>query len=280
MEKTSMTNNTTGRARALELLLAAVAAVAALTLASCSDSAETSASDTTADGDASMEGAMDAEAMGDMDDDEMEGMDHDHDGGHEVTWSPRPSVSVTATEVAPGTFDLSFDLESFTLVDVSTAPEPVEGEGHVHVYIDGRGGPMVYIDTHRLEDIPPGEHEIRVELSAADHQPWLIDGEPVDGTTTVTVEGEVAAADQVIEVTVADGSVTGGADRHRVGLGEVVAFTVSSDMTDEIHVHGYDLYGDVEAGDTATVEFTADIPGVFEIELEEAGLKLAELEVS
>jgi heme/copper-type cytochrome/quinol oxidase subunit 2 len=59
-----------------------------------------------------------------------------------------------------------------------------------------------------------------------------------------------------------------------------VTVRVTSDVADEIHVHGYDLKQDVEAGSTAEISFTADIPGVFEVELENAGFKLADLEVS
>jgi hypothetical protein len=55
---------------------------------------------------------------------------------------------------------------------------------------------------------------------------------------------------------------------------------VTSDVADEIHVHGYDLSTDVEAGGTAEVKFVADVPGIFEVELEEAVIPLVELEVS
>jgi hypothetical protein len=61
--------------------------------------------------------------------------------------------------------------------------------------------------------------------------------------------------------------------------GEEVTFTVRSDTADEVHVHGYDVKKDVEAG--GEVEFTIDanITGIFEIELENAGEKVGELVV-
>ena len=52
-----------------------------------------------------------------------------------------------------------------------------------------------------------------------------------------------------------------------------------SDVSDEVHVHGYDLMKDVEAGQTVTFSFPADITGIFEIELEGAGKQIAELRV-
>jgi hypothetical protein len=253
--------NERGRERAR--ILSAIIVVSALALAACGyDSSDSSGSTSTTMG-------------GDM-----EEMDHDHDGGHEVAWSPPPSVSVTATETGPGTFDLQIDAESFAFVDVDAPPDVVEGEGHAHVLLDDRVVTMVYGDTYQLEDVPPGEHEVSVQLSAADHQSWLIGGEPVEDTTTVTVAGDVPEADETIEVTVAGGSVEGGAERHSVAAGSVVALSVTSDEADEVHLHGYDITEDVEAGGTATIVFTADIPGIFEVELEGSGTMLAELEVS
>jgi hypothetical protein len=55
--------------------------------------------------------------------------------------------------------------------------------------------------------------------------------------------------------------------------------TVKSDVADHVHVHGYDVLRDVAAGGTARFDFKADIPGVFEIELEEAGVEVARLRV-
>jgi hypothetical protein len=55
---------------------------------------------------------------------------------------------------------------------------------------------------------------------------------------------------------------------------------VTADQTDEVHRHGYDRKVDIAPGRPAVLEFTADVPGVFEVELEEASLKLVELQVS
>ena len=55
---------------------------------------------------------------------------------------------------------------------------------------------------------------------------------------------------------------------------------MTADRADEVHLHGYDRKVDIEPGKPAELEFTADVPGVFEVELEEAGLKLVELQVS
>lgn len=114
------------------------------------------------------------------------------------------------------------------------------------------------------------------------------DGGDETGTTSSSVApADPDGADPVtttfdgtrVEVEVSDGEVVGGVRRVEVDTGERVLLVVTSDVADEVHVHGVDITGEVEAGGTVDVDFTADIPGVFEIELEERGLQLVELVV-
>ncbi len=95
-------------------------------------------------------------------------------------------------------------------------------------------------------------------------------------TTTTTPDDGVTRVD----VTVANGAVVGGLEVVSVPLGEPVVLTVDADVADEVHLHGYDLFAQVGPGAPASIEFTADIPGIFEVELEGARLPVVELEVS
>ena len=54
---------------------------------------------------------------------------------------------------------------------------------------------------------------------------------------------------------------------------------VHGGKADEIHVHGYDRKANVPAGATASVVFSANNPGVFEVELENSKLQLVQLQV-
>lgn len=58
----------------------------------------------------------------------------------------------------------------------------------------------------------------------------------------------------------------GGVQDVEVTKGDVVTLQVSSDAAGEVHVHGYEIEKEVEAGGTVQVKFTADIDGKFEIE--------------
>lgn len=102
-----------------------------------------------------------------------------------------------------------------------------------------------------------------------------------DSTTTTRETPTTSEPDQTVhEIEVRGGSVVGGVERLSVRLGETVTIRVRSDVADEMHLHGYDLSQPVGPGAPAELTFTADIPGVFELELEERGLPIAELEIS
>jgi hypothetical protein len=83
----------------------------------------------------------------------------------------------------------------------------------------------------------------------------------------------------LVEAKVTGSNVETASKRVRVDLGQKVRVQVEADRAEEVHVHGYDLKGDVAPGKPAIIDFTANVPGVFEVELEESGLKLFELQV-
>ena len=91
---------------------------------------------------------------------------------------------------------------------------------------------------------------------------------------------DIADAGQTIMVDVVGGDPVGGARRVKVDLGTVVALLVTSDVADEVHVHGYNILRAVSAPHPAHFAFAAEIPGVFEVELEGSGRLLLQLEVS
>jgi ABC-type glycerol-3-phosphate transport system substrate-binding protein len=98
-------------------------------------------------------------------------------------------------------------------------------------------------------------------------------------TTTTTAATTTAAGPVTIRVVVKGGKPVGGIQRATVKKGQKVAIVVHSDVADEVHVHGYDLHKDVDAGGTARIVFPATITGVFEAELESRGLQIVEFTV-
>jgi heme/copper-type cytochrome/quinol oxidase subunit 2 len=92
-------------------------------------------------------------------------------------------------------------------------------------------------------------------------------------TTTAGFSGTL------IEAKVTGDRVDTASRRVRVSRGDKVRIQVEADHAEEVHVHGYDLKKGVAPGRPAVIEFTADAPGVFEVELEQAKLPLFELQV-
>ena len=82
----------------------------------------------------------------------------------------------------------------------------------------------------------------------------------------------------VIEVTFRNGAVQG-PSRFTVTQGERVRILVRADVSDHIHLHGYDLTADVAPDAPARIDFVADAAGVYECELEDAGALLFHLEI-
>lgn len=104
---------------------------------------------------------------------------------------------------------------------------------------------------------------------------------PPETTTTspTTTTTTLLEPDEPPTITIEDGRVVGGPQEISAEVGSEVGFVVISDVAEEIHVHGYDLFFDLIPGEPAEVTFTADIPGIFEIELEGSHQLIFELEV-
>jgi hypothetical protein len=80
-------------------------------------------------------------------------------------------------------------------------------------------------------------------------------------------------------IVVRGGKPVGGVKELQYASGDRVRFSVRSNVADEVHVHGFDISKDVAAGGSVQFEFPADIEGVFEVELEESHIQIAELEI-
>ena len=62
------------------------------------------------------------------------------------------------------------------------------GEGHAHVYVDGRKISRIYGPWFHLDGLPPGKAEIAVTLNANDHSGLAVAGRPLRAVKTIAVE--------------------------------------------------------------------------------------------
>jgi New glue family protein len=100
-----------------------------------------------------------------------------------------------------------------------------------------------------------------------------------DSTTSPTTTTQPEPQRRRIRLTIPAGGPEG-IRRIEVEQGERIVLLIRSGVTDHAHLHGYDLMAHVGPGTVARIRFRADIPGRFELELEERGQQFAELTVA
>lgn len=94
-----------------------------------------------------------------------------------------------------------------------------------------------------------------------------------DSSKSATTKG-------VTTIAIENGEPVGGIKQLTYNKGEEVRFKVDSDVSDEVHMHGYDIMKDVKAGGSVSFDFPATIEGVFEAELEGRKEQILELTVN
>jgi hypothetical protein len=93
-------------------------------------------------------------------------------------------------------------------------------------------------------------------------------------TTTTAVEPKVAT------IEIREGEPVGGVQDLEFDAGDDIRFRVESDAAWEIHLHGYDVSEEVEAGGSVEFDVPATAEGVYEVEIEETATHIAEVTVN
>ena len=58
--------------------------------------------------------------------------------------------------------------------------EPIEGEGHAHLYVDGKKISRLYNAWFHLSNLSPGSHTLRVTLNANNHAELVLNGKNIE----------------------------------------------------------------------------------------------------
>lgn len=98
------------------------------------------------------------------------------------------------------------------------------------------------------------------------------------GNSGETTGGDTTA--EIPTIVIEDGEPVDGVQELSFTQGDDIKFKVESDVADEVHFHGYDVGMDVEAGGSVTFDVPATDAGVFEVELEERVVPIAEITVN
>ncbi|WP_327640550.1 cupredoxin domain-containing protein [Kribbella sp. NBC_00482] len=105
-------------------------------------------------------------------------------------------------------------------------------------------------------------------------------GTPNASSPSNTADPSGEQADVTVDVTVANGKVNPSGATIRVKAGQTVLVKAISDAAEELHIHGYDKELELAPGKPASVKFTANMKGTFEVETHKSGKLVAKLVVS
>jgi hypothetical protein len=102
-----------------------------------------------------------------------------------------PTVEVDLLEDPMGGWNLKVDTTNFRWAPENVSTEAIPGEGHGHVFMDGKKvarlyGPWFHISPTSLSK---GKHTVTVTLNANDHTAYAVDDVQVTDSVTVDAAG-------------------------------------------------------------------------------------------
>ena len=115
---------------------------------------------------------------------------------HEISSSVAPSAKLLVIKDPTGGFNVQVQTSRFTWRPDMASMKHIEGEGHAHVYLDGRKIMRIYNNWFHLNTFQfatkSGEQLVSIELVGNDHAPYTTEGSPVGAEVLVDV-----AADEI-----------------------------------------------------------------------------------
>lgn len=113
---------------------------------------------------------------------------------HEVSKDAAPTASLDIKKDPSGGFNVHVVTTNFTWRPEMASMEYVRGEGHAHVFLDGRKIMRIYNEWFHLNTYQfatrSGEQLLSIEFVGNDHAPYTIQGSPVGDTQIVDVPAD------------------------------------------------------------------------------------------
>lgn len=202
-------------------------------------------------------------------------------------------VGVTVEPDAKHGWNLFTDITGLAVSPRSASTAHVPGEGHYHIFVNGQKVARAYNAAFHIATLPAGTNTVQVRLSANDHSDYTSGGEVVAAAATVVVVGEASqvgacekglldepsSEQMLLTASYCGGQVATESDRYVVDVGSTVELRVVTDVADDAHLHGYNVSATADESGFARITFTANLPGVFEVELEDQSVVLFEIVV-
>jgi len=111
--------------------------------------------------------------------------EHKHDQVELSSLPEKPGVSLNVTRDAVGGWNIFLETKNFRFAPENVNGQPVPGEGHAHLYVDGKKVARLYGSWFHLGNLSSGRHTIQVTLNANNHASFVLHGEPITATKEV-----------------------------------------------------------------------------------------------
>lgn len=103
-----------------------------------------------------------------------------------------PSVMVHAMKDPHGGYNIHLMTSNFVFSPQNAGGEDVMGEGHAHLYVNGKKVGRVYSNWFHTNMLEKGVNKIKVTLNTNSHKDYYVDGKPVEGVIELNEDREVA----------------------------------------------------------------------------------------
>ncbi len=100
---------------------------------------------------------------------------------------PIPSVELRVHTDEMRGWNLELLIANFSFAPEQVNQNSISSEGHAHLYVNGEKITRLYSHWYYLDSLPPGLHEITVELNANGHEVLTHNGVPIRDTILLEV---------------------------------------------------------------------------------------------
>lgn len=97
-----------------------------------------------------------------------------------------PEVDLVIHKDPKSGWNLQVLTNNFQFAPWNASLENYDGEGHAHLYINGEKITRIYSEWYYLDELPSGNHEIKVNLNTNDHSPLLHNDIEIADTEIIT----------------------------------------------------------------------------------------------
>ena len=102
--------------------------------------------------------------------------------------SKAPAVNIKVTKDTLSGWNVHLQTQSFNFTPEKFGQPHVLGEGHAHLYIDGKKTARIYAPWYHVDKLQPGTHTVVATLNANNHDTYFYEGKVVADTTVITVQ--------------------------------------------------------------------------------------------